>query len=117
MDSSSFSTRLDVVITGIIDYVRQLMQGIRRGKFDRRYKLNAYGECDAKMVDKRENSRLHLKRTRRLHAVGTCLAPSLSFCPTIHEGGVFHLCHKGEEWTFDSAAITSSQEIPSVACV
>jgi len=34
---------------------------------------------------------------------------------TLHEGGALHLRHKAEEWTFDSAAITSAQEIPSIA--
>ena len=29
--------------------------------------------------------------------------------PTRHEGGALQLRHKGQEWTFDSAAITSTQ--------
>jgi hypothetical protein len=37
--------------------------------------------------------------------------------PTRHEGGALHLRHKAEEWTFDSAAITSAQEIRSIAYV
>lgn len=37
--------------------------------------------------------------------------------PTRHEGGALHLRHKAEEWTFDSAAITSAQETPSIAYI
>ena len=39
------------------------------------------------------------------------------FFPTPHEGGVVHIRHKGEEWTFDPAAITAAQESPSVAFI
>ena len=56
MDSSSFSMRLDVVNTGIMDYLRQAHAGKYGEKLDRRYKLNVYRECDAKMNDERENS-------------------------------------------------------------
>ena len=37
--------------------------------------------------------------------------------PTRHEGGALQLRHKDEEWTFDSAAITSAQESPSIAYI
>lgn len=37
--------------------------------------------------------------------------------PTRHEGGALQLRHKEEEWTFDSAAITSAQESPSIAYI
>ena len=37
--------------------------------------------------------------------------------PTRHEGGALQLRHKGQEWTVDSAAITSTQKVPSIAYV
>jgi hypothetical protein len=37
--------------------------------------------------------------------------------PTQHEGGALQLRHKGQGWTFDSAAITSTQKVPSIAYV
>jgi len=37
--------------------------------------------------------------------------------PTRHKGGALHFRHKGQEWTFDSAAITSTQKVPSIAYV
>ena len=106
MDSSRFLTRLDVVNTGIMDYLRQAHAGKYGEKLDRRYKLNVYHECNAKMNDERENSRSRLKvldrsqpkRTRTLHAVGTRSAPSLSFCP---------LPMKEESFTFATTWVKS----------
>lgn len=37
--------------------------------------------------------------------------------PTRHKGGALYLRHKGEEWTFDSAALASAQEDPSIAYI
>ena len=37
--------------------------------------------------------------------------------PPRHEGGALQLRHNDEEWTFDSAAITSAQESPSIAYI
>ena len=49
---------------------------------------------------------------------GDTLGSFVVVLPTTHEGGVLHLCHNlGEEWTLDSSAITSAQEIPSVAYI
>ena len=39
------------------------------------------------------------------------------FFPTRHEGGVVYIRHKGEEWSFDPAAITAAQESPSIAFI
>ena len=39
------------------------------------------------------------------------------FFPTHHEGGVVYIRHKGEEWSFDPAAITAAQESPSIAFI
>ena len=49
---------------------------------------------------------------------GDTLGSLIVILPTTHEGGVLYLRHNlGEEWTLDSSAITSAQEIPSVAYI
>ncbi|EDR10243.1 uncharacterized protein LACBIDRAFT_325147 [Laccaria bicolor S238N-H82] len=107
MDNSNFATRLDVVNTGILDCIRSmLMQGNKNKKIrPEMYKLNVYGPGSF--------FKAHKDTPRGENMFGSLVV----VFPTRHEGGALQLRHKGQEWTFDSAAITSTQDVPSIAYV
>lgn len=106
MDSSNFLTRLDVVNAGIMDHVcAKLVQNTERKVRSEIYKLNVYGPGS------------FFKAHKDTPRSENMFASLVVVFPTRHEGGALHFRHKGEEWTFDSATITSAQEIPSIAYV
>lgn len=109
MDNSNFSTRLDVVDTGIVEHVRSKLVDVGHGGQKKirpeLYKLNIYGTGSF--------FKAHKDTPRGENMFGSLVV----VFPTRHEGGALHLRHKGEEWTFDSAALTSAQEDPSIAYI
>lgn len=107
MDNANFATRLDVVNTGILESIRSmLMQGNENKKFrPEMYKLNVYGSGSF--------FKAHKDTPRGENMFGSLVV----VFPTRHEGGALQLHHKGQEWTFDSASITSTQNVPSIAYV
>ena len=128
MDNSNFSTCLDIVNTGILKGLHStLMQGNKNKKIQpEMYKLNVYGEYDSEIVDhERENLRAtHLKvlapfskHTRILPMVRTCSVHSSSFSLLATKVEPFNSVIRVKNGTFDSAAITSMQKVPSIAYV
>ncbi|EDR00473.1 uncharacterized protein LACBIDRAFT_313386 [Laccaria bicolor S238N-H82] len=107
MDNANFATRLDVVNTGILESIRSmLMQGNENKKIRlEMYKLNIYGPGSF--------FKAHKDTPRGENMFGSLVV----IFPTRHEGGALQLRHKGQEWTFDSASLTSTQTVPSVAYV
>ncbi|KAL5524306.1 hypothetical protein ACEPAF_9446 [Sanghuangporus sanghuang] len=94
LDSSCFSTKIDLERSGLMTIVRyNLLEGSasRRPIKAELYKLNVYGK-DSFFKAHKDTPR------------GTTMFGSLVIVfPTPHEGGALILRHNHKEWTFDSA--------------
>ncbi|EJF57978.1 hypothetical protein DICSQDRAFT_68006 [Dichomitus squalens LYAD-421 SS1] len=100
MDAERFVTRLDVEDIGLLKAVNLGLLPRRDHKLNIRaelYKLNVYGE-GAFFKPHRDTPR------------GKKMFGSLVVVfPTAHEGGALVLRHRGDEWTFDSAAMLAGR--------
>ncbi|EDQ99408.1 uncharacterized protein LACBIDRAFT_295984 [Laccaria bicolor S238N-H82] len=106
VDSSRISTRFDIVNTGILDHVyAKLLPGCPDKIRPELEKVNVYGPGSF--------SKAH-KGTPRSEGSFSSLVVVF---PIPHESGALQLRHKGNEWTFDSAAIISAMETPSIAYI
>ncbi|KIJ98074.1 hypothetical protein K443DRAFT_104545 [Laccaria amethystina LaAM-08-1] len=110
MDNSNFSTRLDarLVDAGIIEHVTTELINLCNSTPEKirseLFQLNVYGPGSSVEAHKDVPS-------------NKMFGSLVVFFPTRHEGGIVLIRHKGEEWTFDPAAITAAQESPSIAFI
>ncbi|KAG5651274.1 hypothetical protein H0H81_009240 [Sphagnurus paluster] len=108
MDASNFSMRIHMSDLGIVDRIReQLLYAPEDQKYVKAelYKLNVYGK-DSFFKSHKDTPR-----------GDTMFASLVVVFPTPHEGGALKLSHDGEEWTFDSAALTRDAPTPSIAYI
>ncbi|TFK31127.1 hypothetical protein BDQ12DRAFT_619515 [Crucibulum laeve] len=103
LDTSNFSTNLDLSATQLIDQIRKdLLEdyGGERGVIAELYKLNVYGPGS------------FFKAHKDTPRSGKMFGSLVVVFPTAHEGGCLILRQDGKEWTFDSAAVTSNTADP-----
>ncbi|KAG6887304.1 hypothetical protein C0995_016285 [Termitomyces sp. Mi166 len=108
MDFGDFSILLNVEKLGIVDRICvQLLDAADDNKTIKTelYKLNVYG--------KGSFFKSHKDTPRGENMFGSLVV----VFPTPHQGGALVLRHSGQEWTFDSAALTREQSTPSVAYI
>ncbi|KAG5653001.1 hypothetical protein H0H81_002754 [Sphagnurus paluster] len=108
MDRSNFLVSLDVAHLGIVDRVRaQLLEGDDEKYYVKAelYKLNVYA--------KGSFFKSHKDTPRGDNMFGSLVI----VFPTPHDGGALKLSHEGQDWTFNSAALTQSEATPSIAYI
>ncbi|KAG6826136.1 hypothetical protein H0H92_001026 [Tricholoma furcatifolium] len=108
MDTEKFSTKFDPIRLQIVDRVHeQLLEGDNEKKsIDcQLYKLNVYG--------KDSFFKAHKDTPRGETMFGSLVV----VFPTPHEGGALVLRHFGQEWTFNSSALTQGHDQPTVAYI
>ncbi|KAJ7749712.1 hypothetical protein B0H16DRAFT_1551129 [Mycena metata] len=110
MDLTKFASRLDVVVSGLIDTISpDILQGQGAdGEKTLRaelYKLNVYGPGS------------FFKGHKDTPRGETMIGSLVVVFPTTHTGGALTLEHGGTTWTFDSAAELAATHAPGVAYV
>ncbi|KAG6908012.1 hypothetical protein DXG01_006547 [Tephrocybe rancida] len=108
MDLEKFAIMLNIEKLGIIDLIHaQLLDGADEDKVIKSelYELNVY--------EKGSFFKSHKDTPRGETMFGSLVV----VFPTSHEGGALVLRHSGQEWTFDSAALTREQTEPSIAYI
>ncbi|KAF7799446.1 hypothetical protein EIP86_010681 [Pleurotus ostreatoroseus] len=108
LDSSSFSVKLDLERSGLLDVIRDhLMEerDLQQDVYAELYKLNVYGEGSF--------FKAHVDTPRATTMFGSLVI----IYPTPHEGGSLIFRERAKEWTFDSAQAvkTGSEAGPCVA--
>ncbi|EDR00347.1 uncharacterized protein LACBIDRAFT_314549 [Laccaria bicolor S238N-H82] len=110
MDNSNISTHLDarLVDAGVIEYVSNELINLCNSTPEKLqpelFQLNVYGPG------------FSVEAHKGVPTDGM-FGSLVVFFPTRHEGGVVHIRHEGEEWSFDPTAITAAQKKPSIAFI
>ncbi|KAG6855593.1 hypothetical protein H0H87_000432 [Tephrocybe sp. NHM501043] len=108
MDLEDFAIKLNIENLGITNRIcAQMLDAADADKIIRAemYKLNVY--------EKGSFFKSHKDTPRGDRMFGSLVI----VFPTPHKGGTLVLRHFGQEWNFDSATLTSEQEVPSVAYI